>query len=169
MGIRRRRIRMNTITHIMDTTNDMGRMNPGDIKHDLCMARDLPDDTIPGYVPAVYREKQCKFKKKVGDLCTRCNKAFEKSKALGEDFQCHKAGHGRWFGLITDDPPPTCHMLGTAWAKKKVSKMDVESISESVAPPAPAPAPAPEYVIVTTTTITTTTTTTTKTVEEVRR
>jgi hypothetical protein len=126
---------MNTIT----PTTDMGRIHPDDINPDLCIARHLPDVTIPGYTPKVYREAQCGFVKRVGNLCNSHHKAREKAKALGEDFQCHKAGHGRWFGLITENPPPTCHMLGTDWAEKKVTKVD-----EAVVPvPAPVPAPVP--------------------------
>jgi hypothetical protein len=108
----------------LSPSDDMGRLSADDINAELCQARRLPEDTIPGYAPKVYREEQCKKTKKEGDLCTSCNKAFEKAEELGEEFQCHKAGHPKWFGLITEDPHPTCHMLGTAWAEKKVSKVD---------------------------------------------
>ena len=108
----------------LSPSDDMGRLSADDINAELCQARRLPEDTIPGYAPKVYREEQCKKAKKEGDLCTSCNKAFEKAEELGEEFQCHKAGHPKWFGLITEDPHPTCHMLGTAWAEKKVSKVD---------------------------------------------
>jgi len=92
----------------------------------------------------VFKESQCQKTKKVGELCTTCNKAFEKAAEYGDDYQAYKQGHGKWLGLITEDPHPTAHMLGTTWAENKVSKVDEaaeDSESESAAP-APVPAPA---------------------------
>ena len=110
----------------LSPSDDMGRMSQSDINDELCQARRLPDETLPGYAPKVYREAQCTKPKKEGDLCTICSKAFEKATELGDEFQCHKAGHPKWWGLITEDPHPTCHMLGTAWAEKKVTKVDAD-------------------------------------------
>lgn len=132
---RKRHYIMNTITQ----TNDMGRMNPDDINPALCQARNChDDDVIPGYKPKVFNESQCQQQKQVGDLCTSCNAARNKAEELGDDYQCYKKGHGkggiglgRWFGLITEDPHPTCHMLGTAWANNKVKKVDVEAETDS--------------------------------------
>jgi hypothetical protein len=117
----------------LSPSDDMGRMNAADIDDDLCQARICNDeDVIPGYAPKVFRETQCKRSKKVGDLCTICNKAWEKAAALGDDYQCYKKDHGKWYGLITEEPHPTCHMLGTEWALKKVSKTDADdATSES--------------------------------------
>jgi len=113
----------------LSPSDDMGRMNAADIDEDLCQARRLPDETLPGYTPKVYREAQCTKPKKEGDLCGSCNKAFEKATELGDEFACHKAGHPKWWGLITEEPHPTCHMLGTAWAEKKVTKVDADNAS----------------------------------------
>jgi hypothetical protein len=114
------------------SSDNMGRMNAADINDDLCQARVCSDaDKIQGYKPAVFKESQCQRGKKVGDLCTICNKAFEKAEAQGDEYKCYP---GKWFGLITEDPLPSCHMLGTAWAEKKVSKVDADadgSASES--------------------------------------
>ena len=103
----------------------MGRMNPDDINEELCQARKLPD-ALPGYKPIVYRETQCTKPKKTDDLCGSCHKALEKAIELGDEFVCHKTGHPKWLGLITEEPLPSCHMLGTAWAEKKVSKVEAD-------------------------------------------
>ena len=122
-------------------------MSPSDINPDLCQARLLPGAVVIGYTPKVYREAQCWHNKIEGNLCTDCNDKRKRATALGENHHCYRQGFPRWFGLITEDPFPTCHMLGTAWANNKVKKVDVESESESEsesnAPPVPAPAPAP--------------------------
>jgi hypothetical protein len=106
----------------LSPSDDMGRLSADDINTELCQAR-VCDDVMPGYKPKVFKESQCQKTKKVGELCTTCNKAFEKAEEYGDDYQAYKQGHGKWLGLITEDPHPTAHMLGTAWAEK-VSKVD---------------------------------------------
>jgi colicin import membrane protein len=105
------------------SSDDMGRMDPADINDDLCQARICDDkNKDDSYKPAIFKETQCQRAKKVGDLCTFCNKAFEKAEALGDEYTCYKKDHGKWFGLITEDPLPSCHMLGTAWAEERAPK-----------------------------------------------
>jgi hypothetical protein len=109
----------------LSPSDDMGRLNPADISEDRCQARKLNDGVenyLPGYSRHVYREVQCSQPKKVGDLCTNCSKAFEKATELGDEYRWAKSGHGKWACRITEDPHPTCHMLGTEWAETSVKK-----------------------------------------------
>jgi hypothetical protein len=132
----------------LSPSDDMGRLSADDINTELCQAR-ICDEELPGYKPKMFKESQCQKAKKVGELCTTCNKAFEKAEEYGDDYQAYKQGHGKWLGLITEDPHPTAHMLGTTWAENKVSKVDEaaeDSESESAAP-APAPVPAPAIMV----------------------
>ena len=56
--------------------------------------------------PSVYKEQLCNGTRVEGDLCRVCHSRRESQK--------------RWHGLITEDPPATTHMLGTAWSAKCV-------------------------------------------------
>jgi hypothetical protein len=89
------------------------------VNADKCLARmlDLPRKNVDeerhliGYSPAVYIEQQCLKPRSHGkDLCHSCDRVFKKETEIGK-FK-------RWNGYITEEPIDSCHMLGTAWAKK---------------------------------------------------
>lgn len=87
------------------------RMDAAEIKADLCQARKLEGGVDGNWKPAVYRESQCKRKPVEGsELCQLCTNCFEKE-SQDDKFK-------KWFGLITEEPESTTHMLGTAWAAK---------------------------------------------------
>jgi hypothetical protein len=108
---------MTSIPNMQQTTKrDMGRILPKDIDPYRCLARKLYGDLLPGHLPRVYREKQCNRTPAIAidSLCNICKST--KARA-GPSVPCHKT---RWYGLITEEPYPTCHMLGTEWAATKV-------------------------------------------------
>ena len=87
------------------------RLEASEIKEELCQARKLEGGVDKRWSPAVYTETQCKRKPVEGsELCQLCSDCFEKE-SQDEKFK-------KWFGLITEEPESTTHMLGTTWAAK---------------------------------------------------
>ena len=85
------------------------RLNPFDIKEDVCVGRKLFGNEDKRWTPAVYSESQCSRKRLDGDdLCKTC-------RALADKY-AGKAGS--WCGRVTEEPFDWQHMLGTAWAVK---------------------------------------------------
>ena len=87
------------------------RLSPEAIgAHKKCMARKEPPQGSNSvgwdkrFTPSVYKEQLCNGTRVEGDLCRVCHSRRESQK--------------RWHGLITEDPPATTHMLGTAWSAK---------------------------------------------------
>jgi hypothetical protein len=118
------------------------RLPPGDIDASLCLGRRLgPDGGDKDWFPAVYIEAQCDKKPVAGStLCKTCQgrkDAFNYWSGVGIKIKSNSLA-GQWNGLITEAPPPWCHMLGTAWAEKvkwrgdaAVDLSDTSSTSES--------------------------------------
>jgi hypothetical protein len=94
------------------------RVEPDTIKPDLCQARMLTDELKDRrWKPMIYREKQCPRKPVEGTtLCKHCTGYLAKYEAEGPTHS------NRWNGLITEEPLPTTHMLGTEWARKRQPK-----------------------------------------------
>ena len=91
------------------------RVTAAEIDNKKCMARDIDDREDTRWAPHVYLERQCVRKPIAGTaLCVTCTKR-----------QAHpNAGtkKGKWTGLITDEPLPWMHMLGTVWAEERKPK-----------------------------------------------
>ena len=103
------------------------RLEASEIKEELCQARKLEGGVDKRWSPAVYTETQCKRKPVEGaELCQLCADCFEKE-SQDEKFK-------KWFGLITEEPESTTHMLGTTWAAK------CKWVGTGAAAPASAPA-----------------------------
>jgi len=87
------------------------RLKAADIKPANCLARRLCDEDRR-WCPRVYFEKQCNRRPVEGDpLCSGCKDVHDRETALGGTIK-------RWQGLITEEPPAPCRMLGTEWAAK---------------------------------------------------
>jgi len=84
------------------------RIKPADIKHANCLARRLGEEDRR-WSPYVYYEKQCIRRPLDGDggVCSGCKEVRDRETALGGTIK-------RWHGLITEEPPAACRMLGTA-------------------------------------------------------
>jgi hypothetical protein len=88
------------------------RMAEADIDSTSCLARVLlPQGKDKRYRPAVYVETQCRSKLKEG--CELCEKHQKQVDSFVETDK-----HGAWNGMVTEEPPAWCHMLGTAWSEK---------------------------------------------------
>ena len=99
-----------------------------------CQARRLkPSGEDKRFSPSVFKESLCTGEVEADGLCSTCNRWKDDPK--------------KWNGLITEEPLPTTHMLGTAWAAKckwtasgsapASSAASVASVEESVQTPAP--------------------------------
>ena len=92
------------------------RLDPSDIKEDVCIGRILKGLEDKRWSPAVYAEAQCGAAPlEGGDLCKTCQARFDK-------FTDNPVSKSDWNGLITEEPLPRCHMLGTAWAASSLPK-----------------------------------------------
>lgn len=101
------------------------RMAETDIDTTCCVARVLlPQGKDKRYRPAVYVETQCRGKLKEG--CELCEKHQSQVDLFVETDK-----HGAWNGMVTEEPPAWCHMLGTAWAEKTKWVGDGDSGSET--------------------------------------
>lgn len=121
------------------------RLSPELIDHTVCVGRVLSEEHKDiRWKPAAYLEKQCGKDVITGtNLCSICTKRQEKAAESGK--------HGAWNGRVTEDPPPWCHMLGTAYAAKckwtggddasSVSSSKTAAVSSSNAAAAPPPVP----------------------------
>jgi hypothetical protein len=92
------------------------RLPAEEIKEGVCMARAIePSDADKRWSIAVYREHQCGGAVvEDTDLCETCTRRQETYSV--------KPGAGKWHGLITEEPLPWMHMLGTAWATAKIAE-----------------------------------------------
>jgi chemotaxis protein histidine kinase CheA len=81
------------------------------VDHSLCLGRRLDNGEDKRWKPIIYRESQCSSKPTDGSLCKSCNNRQAKYVETGKP--------GPWNGLITEEPPAWCHMLGTQWATEK--------------------------------------------------
>jgi hypothetical protein len=92
------------------------RLPAAAIRQGVCMARAMgPADADRRWSIAIYREHQCGEEVAVGsDLCSACRRrqaAYAASPRAGV-----------WVGLITEEPLPWMHMLGTAWAERMIAE-----------------------------------------------
>ena len=98
-----------------------------------CQARRLkPSGEDKRFSPSVFKESLCTGEVEADGLCSTCNRWKDDPK--------------KWNGLITEEPLPTTHMLGTTWAAKckwtasgsapASSAASVASVEESVQTPA---------------------------------
>jgi hypothetical protein len=108
--------------------------------HTKCQARKEPPQGGSGkgwdkrYSPSVFWEQLCNGDQETDGLCKTCLRYRDQNPK-------------KWHGLITEDPLPESHMLGTAWAAKckwtgagsapVSSAASVASVEESVQTPAP--------------------------------
>ena len=80
--------------------------------HTKCQARKEPPQGGAGtgwdkrFTPSVFWEKLCQSEPEADGLCTTCLRYRDQNPK-------------KWHGLITEEPLPESHMLGTAWAEKK--------------------------------------------------
>jgi chemotaxis protein histidine kinase CheA len=101
------------------------RMADTDTDTSCCVARVLlPQGKDKRYRPAVYVETQCRGKLKEG--CELCEKHQGQVDLFVETDK-----HGAWNGMVTEEPPAWCHMLGTTWAEKTKWVGDGDSGSET--------------------------------------
>jgi hypothetical protein len=110
--------------------------------HTKCQARKEPPQGGSGkgwdkrYSPSVFWEQLCNGDQESEGLCKTCLRYRDQTPK-------------KWHGLITEEPLPESHMLGTAWAAKckwtgagsssapVSSAASVASVEESVLSPAP--------------------------------
>jgi hypothetical protein len=107
--------------------------------HTKCQARKEPPQGGSGkgwdkrYSPSVFWEQLCNGDQETDGLCKTCLRYRDQNPK-------------KWHGLITEDPLPESHMLGTAWAAKckwtgagsaPVSSAASVASEESVQTPAP--------------------------------
>jgi hypothetical protein len=91
------------------------RVKAAEIDNKKCMARDIDDREDTRWAPRVYLERQCVRKPIAGTaLCVTCTKRQAHTNAGTKE--------GKWTGLITDEPLPWMHMLGTVWAEERKPK-----------------------------------------------
>ena len=93
------------------------RLPAEEIKEGVCMARALCTDKEADHrwSIAIYREHQCGGAVvEDTDLCETCTRRQEAYTAAPKA--------GKWHGLITEEPLPWMHMLGTAWATAKIAE-----------------------------------------------
>ena len=123
------------------------RLSHDSIDHSLCLGRRLDNGEDKRWKPIIYRESQCSSKQTEGSLCKSCHNRQAKYVETGKP--------GPWNGLITEEPPSWCHMLGSLWAMEKNVKFNgaaasgtetpaSETATETVVPeqmPVAAPAP----------------------------
>jgi hypothetical protein len=81
-----------------------------EVAEGVCQGRRFSDPD-KRWKPAVYREIQCGGAVKEDGLCETCARRLQKYAADPKP--------GPWLGLITEEPPGWCHMLGTDWALEK--------------------------------------------------
>jgi hypothetical protein len=92
------------------------RVEPDTIKPELCQARRIVDKDRR-WAPMIFKEGQCPRKPLGGtNLCRYCTQYLAKYEAEGHTHS------NRWNGLITEEPLPHTHMLGTEWARKRQPK-----------------------------------------------
>lgn len=96
-------------------TPDSYRLAADSITPGVCVARVLLlKDRDRRWMPAVYRESQCCGKVEDYAELGICNKHASQLVKFAET-----ANFGAWNGLVTEEPPVWCHMLGTDWATDK--------------------------------------------------
>jgi hypothetical protein len=114
--------------------------------HSKCQARKEPPQGGSGkgwdkrYTPSVFWEQLCNGDQETDGLCKTCLRYRD-----SEDPKVHK----KWHGLITEEPLPESHMLGTAYSAKckwtgsssapVSSAASVASVEESGSVQTPAP------------------------------
>ena len=89
------------------------RLSPSVVAaHTKCQARKEPPQGGAGtgwdkrFTPSVFWERLCQSEPETDGLCTTCLRYRDQNPK-------------KWHGLITEEPLPESHMLGTAWAEKK--------------------------------------------------
>ena len=91
------------------------RLPEGEIHEGVCVGRIMNETEASKdrrWSPAVYREIQCGGELADGEeLCTTCSRRQDKFAETSKP--------GPWNGIVTEDPPEWCHMLGTAWAEER--------------------------------------------------
>lgn len=97
-------------------TADHYRMDAADIDRSKCLGRIFKEsrkDT--NWAPVLYYELQCGAKPASGStICSSCASHQKAYKEIVENGE--KPKHKGWFGILTEEPVPHAHMLGTAWA-----------------------------------------------------
>ena len=86
------------------------RVDAAEVDEAVCLGRRFSDPD-KRWKPAIYRELQCGGAVKEDGLCETCARRLQKYAADPKP--------GPWLGLITEEPPGWCHMLGTDWALDK--------------------------------------------------
>jgi chemotaxis protein histidine kinase CheA len=102
------------------------RLDPSDIKEDVCVGRVLKGNEDKRWSPAVYSESQCGAEVEEDGLCKTC---LARSQRFAADPK-----PGRWDGRITEDPLPWQHMLGTAWAVQALASGKLKWLGGAAAP-----------------------------------
>jgi len=104
------------------------RLPEEEIQEGVCIGRILNETEASKdrrWYPAVYREIQCGGELADGEeLCAKCSRR--------QDKFAETSKHGHWNGIVTEDPPEWCHMLGSAcWAEERKPRWLGEGATDS--------------------------------------
>jgi chemotaxis protein histidine kinase CheA len=103
------------------------RLPEEEIQEGVCVGRIMNETEASKdrrWSPAVYREIQCGGELDDGEeLCTTCSRRQAKFAETSKP--------GPWNGIVTEDPPEWCHMLGTVWAEERKPRWRGEGATDS--------------------------------------
>jgi hypothetical protein len=96
------------------------RIPAEEVEEGVCVGRRL---TVVDkrWKPAIYGESQCGGTVTADGLCAKCVGKRERFAALDAEGNTKTVCHNKsdWTGVVTEEPPPDIHMLGTVWAETK--------------------------------------------------